>query len=89
MQQCDGVTSEQFIFVPELSITHGVTLQAVTAVVLRIPFFWDVTLCRLVSSYRRFEGLQLLEMSITYVLNNTTSFCRKTEFCDGIFWRVY
>jgi hypothetical protein len=86
--RCD-VSTVRFCTWFEYNVTCGVTLQAVTAVVMRIPFFWDVTLCRLACSYRHFKGLQLLETSGTYKLKNSKSFCRKTEFCDGTFWRVY
>ena len=36
------------------------SLEALTAVWLRIPFFWDVTLCRLMIILRRFEFLTIV-----------------------------
>ena len=36
------------------SITHNVTFEILTAVLVKIQVFWDVRQCRLVNSCRRF-----------------------------------
>jgi hypothetical protein len=38
----------------------NVRFVVLTAELLKIPFFWDVTLCRWVNSFRRFEGCYCL-----------------------------
>lgn len=37
---------------------HYMTIfEVLAAVLMKIQVFWDATVCRLVNSYRRFEGL--------------------------------
>ena len=79
--RCD-VSTVHFGSWSEYIIARDVTFQTVTVAVLRVPFFWDVTLCRSVSNYRRLKRLQLLETSGTCAEQHDVTFQE-----DWILWR--
>jgi len=44
------------------TVVYSATFQALTAVLLKIRFFWDVKPCRLVNVYRHFEPQYCLHL---------------------------
>jgi hypothetical protein len=60
--------------------------EVLRAVMLNIQVFWDVTACRLVNSYRRFEVTAILRNVGNYMHVNTASHSRRLKFSvKGVF----